>query len=208
MRITAIETQPRNRECVAIYVDGAFRIALAAEIAYGAPLRVGDVISEERLRELEERDQHWQAREAALNLLSFRPRTTVEMRRRLREKEFGDEVVQRCVGELVERGLIDDVSFAESYVRDRLRFRPRGPQLLLQELRTKGVDWETARSIVNDVCQEEGGSEADLARQAAARWAPRAGETRLRARRRLYNFLLRRGFSADAIREVVEEQLP
>jgi regulatory protein len=208
MRITAIEPQTRYRERVNIHVDGQFRLALAAEIALGVPLRLGDPVSDELLRDLEQRDQHWRAREAALNLLSFRPRTRVEMQRRLREKGYAAEVVERCVGELVERKLIDDASFAESFVRDRIRLRPRGRQLMVQELRSKGVDWDTAAATVDELCGQEGVAEVDLARQAAAKWAPRAGENRLRARRRLYNFLARRGFGADAARQVVEELLP
>jgi regulatory protein len=208
MKITAIEPQARNRERVNIHVDGTFRVAVAAELAFGLPLRAGDPITPDLIAELEQRDQRWRAREAALNLLSYRPRTAAELRRRLREKDFGNEVVEQCVEELLQRGLVDDASFAESFVRDRLRFRPRGPQLLLQELRTKGVDWDTARATVDDVCREDGVSETDLARQAAARWSPRSGETRLRARRRLYNFLARRGFGAEVVREVVEDLLP
>lgn len=208
MKITAIEPQARNPERVNIHVDGAFRLAIAAEIAYAVPLRVGEPVSEELIRELGERDLCWRARDAALNLLSYRPRTAAELRRRLREKGFPDPVVERCVGELTERRLVDDASFAQSYVRDRLRLRPRAPMALLQELRAKGVDWDTARATLDEVWQQEQVSETELARQLATRWTPRAGETALRARRRLYDFLARRGFSADVIREIVAERLP
>jgi regulatory protein len=208
MKITAIEPQTRNLERVDLSIDGAFRLALPAELVYSVPLRVGDVVTEEQLREWEVRDQSWRAREAALSLLSFRPRTAVELQRRLREKGFDPEIASGCIAELTGRGLIDDASFAQSFIRDRIRFRPRGAQRILQELRTKGVDWETARASVNEVWEEEEVSEMDLARQAAAKWSPRAGESQLRARRRLYNFLARRGFSADAVRQVVDEILP
>lgn len=208
MEITAIVAQPRNPDRVDLYVDGTLLLAVSAELAYSVPLRVGDRLTEEALRGLEERDQRWRAREAALNLLSFRARTAVEMRRRLLEKGYAVEVADACVEELVGRGLIDDAGFAESLVRDRVRLRPRGTRMLLQELRTKGVDWETARATVDGVFEAEDVSETELARQAAARWTARPGETRLRARRRLYNFLARRGFGADATCEVVDELLP
>lgn len=208
MRITSIEPQAHHPERVNVHVDGAFRFAVAVELAYEVPLRRDDEITEELIRELEERDARWKAREAALNLLSFRQRTASEMRRRLLDKGYGVETAEECVAELVARGLIDDASFAHSFVRDRVRLRPRGAQLLMRELRTKGVDGETARHTVSEVLDAEQVSEVDLARQAAARWAERPGEARLRARRRLFNFLARRGFGGDAIREVVAEKLP
>lgn len=208
MKITTLQPQTRNPERVNLHVDGAFRLALAAEIAYGAHLHVGDEISEATLRELETRDQAWKAREAALVLLSFRPRTAAELRRRLVRKEFPEEVVDTCVASLVDQGFVDDGAFAETFVRDRVRLRPKGKHRLVQELRAKGVDADEAQEAISEVFEREDVSEAELARAAAAKWRPRAGEERPKARARLHAFLARRGFGGDAIREVMDEVLP
>jgi regulatory protein len=208
MRITALNFHPREPHRVDVCIDGEHRLTLATEVATAVPLRVGDRISHELLGELEARDQRWRAREAALILLSFRARSRAELKRRLMEKGFREEIAQGCVNELSRGGLVDDSSFAESFVRDRLRFRPRGTQLLLQELSTRGVDADIARATLNEVLEREEMSETDLARQAAAKWSPKPAETRLRARRRLYNFLARRGFGMEAVRDVVDELLP
>jgi regulatory protein len=208
MRITAIEPRPRNPDRVAVHLDDGAAVELAAEVVYAIPLRIGDIVSGRQLHELEARDQAWRAKDSALRLLSFRPRSRREMWRRLRNKGFPEEVVEQCVTELSERGLVDDASFAQNFVRDRLRSRPRGAERLLDELHGKGIDWETARATVNEVWRDAEVCDADLARRAAARWAPRKGETRLRARRRLYNFLARRGFSAEVARQLVAERLP
>ncbi|HYW07519.1 MAG TPA: hypothetical protein VE913_11210, partial [Longimicrobium sp.] len=92
MKITAIEPQKNHAERVNLHVDGEFRLALAAELVLAEGLRVGDPLSDVRILELEERDQGWKAREAALNLLAFRPRTATELRRRLKEKGYTPEV--------------------------------------------------------------------------------------------------------------------
>ena len=104
MRITALKPQERNPERVNVFVDGTFRCRSAYEIAYGASLRVGDEVSEELLASLERKDTLWKAREAALNLLSYRARTRSELEQRLRRKEFPEDVVEACVSELVEKG--------------------------------------------------------------------------------------------------------
>ncbi|HEV2129552.1 MAG TPA: regulatory protein RecX [Longimicrobiaceae bacterium] len=208
MQITSIEPQKHHPERVNIHVDGSFRLALAAEIAYAAALRVGDTVTEERLGELERQDQRWKAREAALVLLSFRPRTRSELRGRLLRKGFPEEVAEETVASLVEKGLVSDDAFAEVFVRDRTRLRPKGKRRLVQELRAKGVDAETAHAAVEEVWEREEVSELELAREAAAKWSPRAGEEPLRARRRLFGFLQRRGFSGDSIRQVMDQVLP
>lgn len=207
MKITAIEPQKRHPERVNLEVDGEFRLALAAEIAYGAALRVGDAITEERLRELEQKDLRWKAREAALRLLAFRPRTRSELQGRLLRKGFPEDVAADCVAALVEQRLVNDDSFAEMFVRERTRLRPKGKRRLVQELRSRGVDAEAAQAAVEETWKREGVSELELAREAAAKWSPRAGEDPLRARRRLFGYLQRRGFSSDSIRQVMEDIL-
>ena len=205
MEITRIEPQKHHPERVNVHVDGEFRLALAQEIVLREGLRVDDALSEGRIRRLEAEDQRWKAREAALHLLSFRARTATELRRRLLRKEFPAEVVDACVADLVERGMVDDSAFAEMFVRDRVRFRPRGKRRLAQELRAKGVDMETATEAIGEVLEREEVSELDLAREAVAKWSRRPGEDPQRARRRLYGFLVRRGFGGDTVRQIMDE---
>lgn len=205
MKITAITPRKNDPDRVDVHVDGALRLALAAETAWGARLHVGDEVTEARLDELERRDRVWKAREAALVLLSFRPRSAQELRRRLRGKEFPEEVVEEALAGLEGTGLVDDAAFAAAFVRDRVRFRPQGRRRLAAELRARGVDADTAREAIGGVLEDAELSETELAREAAAKWQRRAGEDRARARQRFYAFLARRGFGGDAIREVMDE---
>jgi regulatory protein len=205
MKITAIEPQKNGAERVNVHVDGAYRLALGAEIAFSERLHVGDAITDERIAALERMDEAWRAREAALVLLSFRPRTAAELRRRLAQKGFAADVAAQVVERMDELKLVDDAGFAETFVRDRVRLRPKGRRLLAQELRTKGVDADTAMDAIDGVMERAGASETDLARQAAARWRPRPGEEPRKAKARLYAFLARRGFASDAIREVADD---
>jgi regulatory protein len=203
VKITAIEPQKNHAERVNVHVDGEFRLALAAELVLAEGLRVGNPISEERILELEGRDQGWKAREAALNLLAFRPRTATELRRRLKDKGYAPEVADAAVERMGELGMVDDASFAEMFVRDRVKLRPHGKRRLTQELRAKGVDSETASAAIDEVMDAENATETDLARQAAARWKPKSNEDPQASRRRLYAFLARRGFGPEAIMAVL-----
>lgn len=207
MKISAIEPQRLHTERVNVHVDGAFRLGLSAELVLAERLRVGDEIDDARLAELEARDQTWKARDAALSLLSYRARSAAELRRRLKRKGFDETVADETVGRLDELGMVDDAAFAESFVRDRVRLKPRGPRRLVGELRAKGVDADTARVAIAEVMAREEATEVDLARAAAARWRPRPGEEPARTRARLHAFLARRGFGGDAIRAILSERL-
>jgi regulatory protein len=155
---------------------------------------------------------------AALGLLAVRIRGTEELRGRLLKKGFESREVSRCLRWLEERELLDDRAFARAFLRDRLRFSPRSPALLRQELTLKGIPRRMAEETTVEVFQEEEISEEELSRKAARRWVrkqspatldrllgERFSPERERERRRLYGFLSRRGFRGDAARAGMEE---
>ncbi|MCS7239918.1 MAG: recombination regulator RecX [Candidatus Bipolaricaulota bacterium] len=147
----------------------------------------------------EERAWHY-----ALRLLAIRPRACGELRQRLLGKGFSPELVSQILKRAEEEGLVDDRAFARLYAEERFSTRPRPRRLVAAELRAKGIEprlaAEAAYSALPDLTEEE------LARLALAekkhRWESLPKEKVLK---RAYSFLLRRGFSPDLARKVVEE---
>ena len=76
---------------------------------------------------------------AAARFLEARPRSTDEVRHRLREAEYRDELVEAALLRLTELGFLDDASFARTWVESRDRARPRSVRALRDELRRMGV---------------------------------------------------------------------
>lgn len=183
---------------------------LAEELVLEAGLHAENPVDPALLADLERRDEPYRVRDAALSLLSYRARSTAELRRRLLRKAFAPAIVDRCIEDMRERGYLDDGAFAEAFVRDRLRLRPRGRRRLISELRAKGVEADAAASAVDRVLLETEATEDQLAMEAARAWVDRhrtrlrkaAGDpvARAQARRSLYGYLGRRGFAPDAVR--------
>jgi len=157
---------------------------------------------------------------AALHLLSARSRGVEELRGRLRKKGFGAVEVSNCLDWLLERDLLDDKAFSRALIRDRINFSPRGATLLRQELSKKGISRDVAEEAVESVFLEAGASDADLADQAARKWIRKQGHrvleelvqdgfsvTREKARRRLFSYLVRRGFRGEDARMGIESGL-
>lgn len=151
--------------------------------------------------------------DAALRLLSARARSVEELRGRLRKKGFEPKAVSDCLQWLLERSLLNDESFSRALIRDRIRFSPRSPMLMVRELKEKGVAVSLAEATVEGVLQEDGISLGDLSARAARDWARKQSSStrrgllgerfkpeREKARRRLYGFLARRGFVGDTAR--------
>lgn len=139
-----------------------------------------------------------------LRLLSFRPRTRAELRQRLLRRGFSEDLISQVLAKAEEAGLVDDRAFARLYAEERLATRPRPRRLVAAELRAKGVEARLAVEAARDAFPEL--SEEELARRALAekkgRWE---GLPKPVAIRRAYAFLLRRGFSPDLSRGIVEE---
>lgn len=207
MRVTRLAPDPRDSERVRVYVDGAMHGTLSAELVLAARLREGDEVTPQQLESLAADDEPHRVRAAALALLAVRQRSREELRQRLRRKGFAAEVVDACLARLEGLKLVDDSAFAQAFARDRRRFRPQGKLRTVMELRGRGVDKSLAAEAVHEALADEGESEADLARQAAAKFRVRSGEERERARRRLFAFLARRGFEPEVVREVADEVL-
>ena len=81
----------------------------------------------------------------ALNVLSYRPRSVAEMRRR---------GLAAVIPKLIELDLLDDQKFARWWVDQRLRFRPKGNRALTAELLAKGIDREIISQVLLSPEQE------------------------------------------------------
>jgi regulatory protein len=207
MRITALTSQRRHPGRANLHIDGEFHCGIASEVVYAERLRVGDDVTPELLQRLTRADDCWRATDAALSLLATRARARRELADRLRRKGFDTASVDHALERADRLGLIDDRSFAEAWVRDRLRLRPRGTRALVAELTAKGVALAVARSAVADVMRTERMDDAELCRRAAEKWlraeanrgAGADRDAQRRSERRLSAYLMRRGYAPAGI---------
>ena len=200
MRVTAIEKQ-RRKNRLNLFLDGRFALGLSTDVAAQVSLRVGDEVDGDRLRALREAEARADAMSAALRLLSYRPRSETELRHRLARRGVPPALIDSTIQRLRELGLVDDAAFARAWVESRERTSPRGQRLLRQELRAKGVNSDASRELV------EGVDDAEAALRASARRAASlSGLPQEEFRRRLGDFLRRRGFDYETIRLTVERR--
>jgi regulatory protein len=199
MIISAIERQKR-RQRVNVYGDeGRFAFALALHLAQDAGLHTGMELNQAQVSALQDADARHSAYEAALRLLSYRPRSEKEMRRRLGRRGIELRLIDETVRHLRERGYLDDKAFAQFWTETREATSPRSRRLITHELRAQGVDAETAAAATATVADEEAAYRAASRRLHAFR-----GLDYVTFRRRLGGFLVRRGFSYDVARRTAE----
>jgi regulatory protein len=195
--ISAVKVQRRGRERANIFLDGTFAFSLGREVVEEQGLHLGQVLTDSQIEELVGADLFGKCYNAALRLLSYRPRSDAEIRARL-SRRFGKEIIDRVLLQLKARQMVDDAAFAQFWRENRESFSPRSKRLLKLELRQKGIDPEVVDEVLEGFDDDE----------SAYRAAKRKGRTLERDyetfRRKLGAFLGRRGFSYGVIKRTIE----
>ena len=141
----------------------------------------------------------------AFNLLSAKPRSIAELRDRLLEKKWAEEeAVTRVIARLQELGYLNDEQFAEQYANSRLAAKPLGRSRLRHDLQRKKVSPTVINQALEDVYTEH--DEGALIDQAIAKRTRLRGKPTTREEsKKLFDYLLRLGFSYDLVIRKVRE---
>lgn len=144
---------------------------------------------------------------AAYRLLAYRDRSVNEIRDRLKQKEFQPAVISRVVDELTSLGYLDDEKFARTWSASLARNKKVGPRYILNALAKKGIKREVAQNAVDELFDEPSAEESkirSLVEQKTSLY--KRSLTPLQKKKRIYNFLIRRGFSYHAVMQVIGGQ--
>ncbi len=138
----------------------------------------------------------------ALRLFKLRPRSIQELRDKLAGRKYPPGVVDQIVRSCTAQGLLDDGAFARVWVQGRIK--RYGRRRLELELAQKGVSEEISGALWQEGCLDH--DEETTARELAQRRLilyklvdP------LKKKRRVMEYLARRGFSTGTINKVLKE---
>lgn len=199
-RVTALCLGRGRGKRVNIYLDGAFAFSLGVEVVAKEGLKVGQELTRSQIEALGIVDGSQRCLEAATRYLSYRPRSEFELRERLARRGFDSDGIEAVLTRLKEQGLVDDTDFARFWRDNRQSFSPRSRWLTGLELRRKGVAEEVIDRVVGEVNDDDSAYRAALSR--AHRLAASDYQS---FRRRLADYLRRRGFGYRVINNTVEQ---
>jgi regulatory protein len=201
--ITKIETQNKNPKRKSIYLDDQFAFGLNQEIVYRYGLREGDRLAQKKIDEILKSEERRKAKEKALNYLSYRARSEKEIKDKLKKKEFPGTIIDEVISDLKRLNLVDDFEFASLWIKDRLEHKPKGERILKLELFKKGIKKEIIQKALEEFYPSKT-EEMEIALELVKKKERRYKDLdKMVAKRRLFNFLLRRGFSYEVVREAL-----
>jgi len=197
MKITKIEKQKRRQNFYSLFLDGKYAFHLHKDVLSELRWKIGQEVDQQEIKRVTRLEQIKEARDYAFLLLSYRARSCQEITERLLRKKYEREIIQEVVEELKRLHYLDDRAFAIEWVESRLREK-RGKRLIRQELLKKGIEKEVIDDSIAESFEKIATNEDELAWQAIERRIPRYQKLeKLKAYRRIKDFLIRRGFSIE-----------
>lgn len=124
-------------------------------------------------------------------LLVVRDRSSHEIRKRLTQDEYPDEVIEALLERCIATGLLDDMRFAETLIRSRLR-TGKGIVGITYDLRSYGINEQLVPGYPERFL-EDAPDQFETARSLLESHPPTAKNKRQAA----YAKLMRKGFSSD-----------
>ncbi len=197
MKITAITQQVHHPDRYSIFIDDNFAFGLIMQDILYFKLKEGEEISQEKFDFIQNELIYVQAQDIALHYIGYKMRTEAEVRKKLLEKEFTEEIIARVIDFLIAYHYVDDIQYCKSYVKQRLNCNPRGSYLLKMELKQKGIK----ESIICKTLEQANINEMDDAIRLLEKKCARLDTIDEKEKKRLFGFLQRRGYSYDIIKE-------
>ena len=203
--VSRIRKVSRKGEYRVFFSDGT-EIRVLKDHLPGSGVEEGASLSRNRIEELDWAYKYAACRNAALRLLKVRPRTELELVRRFRSLGTAPKTAERVMADLKTEGLVDDRVFARLWIEEKARKGDCGRLRLLHDLEAKGIRRDVIAEELDNALSEAG--EAEIAGRLALKKLGRLGSLPgVEARRKVYAYLLRRGFASDTAAEASQKAL-
>jgi regulatory protein len=198
LTVTKLEPQKKNPQRLNVYLNGEFAFGIFRSLA--VKLREGAQLSQDDINNLQFNDKVESAHQRALNYLSYRDRSEKEIRLNLRKAKVEDAVIEEVLERLRGSSLVNDQEFAQNWVDNRSKFKPRGKRALSSELFQKGISQQIIDQTLADL------DEKPLAlRFARKKMTQLSGLDKSLFQKKMYGYLSRRGFNYGISQEIISQ---
>ena len=197
--ITALRFGKGRSKKASLSLDDKSVLSLELEVALKEGLKVGQELSAARIEALKKASRKQRCRDAAISFLGYRPRSEQEVRQRLRQKGFDKDFTEAVIKDLTQQGLVNDAEFARFWTENRQSFSPRSRYLTGLELKQKSVPKDIIKTAVSSLDDSDNAYKAARSKIRSLKTADYQN-----FRRRLGDFLKRRGFGYGIIIKTIE----
>ena len=198
MIVTRIEPLAKTR--YKVYINGEFCFVLYKGELSRFGIRVDEEVEEQTVEKILSEVVLKRAKLRCLRLLEDMDRTETALRDKLKQGYYPQDIIDQAVAYVKSFGYLDDVRYAENFVRSRQGTKSR--REIEAALRQKGVRGDLIDRALEECYQESGEEEAIL--RIIKKKKFRFQDADDAEKQKMYAYLARKGFRYDAVRQVIQ----
>lgn len=200
--ITKIEVQKRNKDRVNIYLDNEYAFSISMELVYKEGLKSKMEIDVNRLKDIADKEGYLKCKNTALRIVERSFKTEKEMRDKLKEKEYTDNQIEKTIEFLKEYKFINDESYVNAYINDKLS--SRGRQKIKYDLIRKGINRNLIDEKLSNIdSDDEKNTALNLAKK-KYNSIKKSENDIYKINGKLYRFLMSKGYNYELVKDVVK----
>lgn len=186
-----------------IWLTSGEKLRVSEDTLVRQRLLKGQELSEEMIEKIKKAGSYDVGLQMSLNYLSYQLRSKKEILDYLKEKEILPEDRKTIVIRLEEMNLLDDKNFSESYVRTLMRTSDKGPKIIEQQLKRKGLNDEDIQHGLTFYTMDE---QVEVAKATAEKAMRRYRTKSFKdALQKVQMHLMQKGFNREVIELALEE---
>ncbi|MGJ7911585.1 recombination regulator RecX [Neobacillus sp. LXY-1] len=205
--ITKITTQKNNADRFNIFMDKGkgeeFAFSVDSDVLIKFQLKKGMELDEFSLLEIQYQDDIRKAYNLAVHFLARRIRSEKEIKDYLLKKEMEEPVINEVLHKLTEQKYINDEEYAFAYVRTQANTTDKGPGVIKQELKEKGIAEKIGSLALEEYSIEQ---QIEKAMKLSQKFFNKNSKDSFRIQKQKFEqMLLRKGYSFEVIQLALRE---
>lgn len=201
MIVTKVEPVSKNR--YKVEVDGEFAFVLYRRELSHYQIREECEVSEESFEQIKKEVIIKRAKLRAMHLLNDMDRTETQLRTKLRQSCYTEDVVEAALAYVKSFGYIDDLDYAKRYIQNRQNQKSK--RELCAQLVGKGIERELIELAMEE-CYPGEDDEIEAIRRLAAKRKYHFRDATREEQQKQMAYFMRKGFSYENIRRALEAE--
>jgi len=197
MIVTNIESITKTK--CRVYIDEEFAFVLYKGELRQYQIHKGEETSEETISRIKNEILIKRAKLRSMHLLNAMPRTEHQLREKLKQNEYADDVIDAAVSYVKSFGYINDEAYIRNFIINKRSSKSKREIVML--LGQKGLRGECVDHIMEEMYAEESELSTIKEIMRKKRWNP--SEMEEKEKQKMFGYLMRKGFSYEEIRRAL-----
>ncbi len=180
-------------------------IPLSIDLVAKFKLSKAKRLSKQELEIILEEQKIIDAKNIALNFISFKPRTKSQIIQKLEKEKFSQKIIDNVISFLEDFGYLDDFKYAKDYVNYAIHSKKQSKRKIQNDLFSKGIGKDIIEQVLKEVDTDESEFENALILAKKRMKILSQSNKKKNILQNIGQFLFRKGFDWDTISRILEQ---